>query len=49
MEKNFGKRIIVSSRGGASGGKTELTEDGKNLLIEFRDKEKLFKKCMMED
>ncbi|MDY6986118.1 MAG: LysR family transcriptional regulator, partial [Candidatus Thermoplasmatota archaeon] len=31
IEDNLGKSIITSSRGGAGGGKTELTEEGKAL------------------
>jgi len=49
IEDNLGKSIIVSSRGGAGGGgKTELTEEGKALLREFREKEELFRRCMLE-
>lgn len=46
IEKNLGKSIISSSRGGSGGGKTDLTEDGRALLREFREKEELFRKCM---
>lgn len=49
IEDNLGKSIITSSRGGAGGGgKTELTEEGKALLREFREKEELFRRCMLE-
>jgi molybdate transport repressor ModE-like protein len=48
MENNLGKKILLSYRGGAGGGKTELTQEGKDLLREFREKEELFRKCIRE-
>lgn len=46
IERNLGKSIISSSRGGSAGGRTELTEEGRALLSEFREKEELFRKCV---
>jgi molybdate transport repressor ModE-like protein len=48
IEETVKKRIMTSTRGGTGGGKTELTEDGRALLREFREKEELFKKCMLK-
>ena len=48
IESTLGKKIVTPSRGGAGGGKTELTEDGRALLREFREKEELFRKCIRE-
>jgi 8-oxo-dGTP diphosphatase len=35
MEEAAGKSLVISERGGASGGKTELTKAGKKLLEEY--------------
>ena len=36
MEEDVGEPLVVSERGGKSGGKTELTEAGKRLLKEYK-------------
>ncbi|UCE35932.1 MAG: NUDIX domain-containing protein [Thermoplasmata archaeon] len=35
MEEDVGKQLVVSSRGGRGGGKTELTKTGKKLLLDY--------------
>lgn len=39
-EDDLGIQLIVSSRGGRSGGKTELTDKGKSFLLAYRNMEK---------
>ena len=47
IEKILGENILKSRRGGKGGGGTHLTERGKMLLREFREKEAIFKKCLI--
>ncbi|OYT59074.1 NUDIX hydrolase [Euryarchaeota archaeon ex4484_178] len=42
IEKNLGKKLVISQRGGKEGGKTILTSEGRKLILEFEKYRELF-------
>lgn len=47
-EEDLGLQVIVSSRGGKSGGTTMLTEDGKRFLAAYRNMEREMNQTLAE-
>jgi len=46
INKSVGEKVVVSERGGREGGKTVLTETGKNILKIYLEKEKMVEKAL---
>lgn len=46
INKSVGEDVVVSERGGKNGGKTVLTETGKNILKIYLEKEKMIEKAL---
>jgi 8-oxo-dGTP diphosphatase len=46
MNKAVGEDIVISERGGREGGRTVLTETGKNILKIYLEKEKMVEKAL---
>jgi molybdate transport system regulatory protein len=45
-ERRLGCELIMRHRGGAAGGTSELTADGKELIVKYRKIEKEIKKLL---
>jgi len=46
INKSVDEKVVVSERGGREGGKTVLTETGKNILKIYLEKEKMVEKAL---